>query len=495
MKPLNLIRSLLVASATVMALGAQAAPAYDAAAWQADYSQLKKIMEKDYANLAWFASPEGGVDLPALDRKTLQALRAAGNDEEARRVIAAFVASFKGGHFSVSPALAKAAVAPKPVAPKPFDAADTTGVCAGLGFLPNNHVAFSLPLETLPNFQLLSDGLSSVYRAGVATASDGRKIGVIRIQNFRLKSFPATCTIALKELRDKGAKIDAQTLDDTADDKWTMALSDEIKVLKAAGISALLIDIGDNSGGDDHGDQYARLLTGRPVRSARLLVTANAGGKAYADEQVASLDEVISKSPPPPKEALDALTQARDFFVKVGEASKTPCDLSWVWKEQRPWANQGCKRLVDAGYAGGYAATLPQGAFGDQNIAYHLSLASSFDEFWGLWTGPLYVLTDGRTYSSAEMFAAVVQDNRIGKTVGATTGGDGCGFMSADIRQTLPHSGLSLRIPNCVRLRADGSNEVTGIAPDIPVLATEGEDGRQRGERLIEAVSSDNRPR
>ena len=165
--------------------------------------------------------------------------------------------------------------------------------------------------------------------------------------------------------------------------------------------------------------------------------------------------------------------------------------MSWVWKTRKPWAGESCKRLIDAAYAGGYAATLPQGAFGDQNIAYRLSYASGADEYWGLWAGPLYVLTDGSTYSSAEMFSAVVQDNHIGKIVGAATGGDGCGFMSGDIRQTLPHSGLRLRIPDCMRLRADGSNEVSGIAPDIPVLAMEGEDGRQRSERLIEAVSAD----
>jgi C-terminal processing protease CtpA/Prc len=294
----------------------------------------------------------------------------------------------------------------------------------------------------------------------------------------------------LNELRTQGAKIDSEALYDAADHQWIKGFSDQIAALKAVGISALMIDVGDNSGGDDHGDQFARLLTGRPVRSARLLVTANKAGKDYADEQLASLNAAIATSPP--KVALDALTQARDFFIKAGEASKQSCDLSWVWKEQRPWAGKDCKRLIDAGYAGGYLATLPQGAFGDQNIAYRLSVASSFDEFWGLWTGPLYVLTDGKSYSSAEMFTAVVQDNHIGKTIGTTTGGDGCGFMGEDIRQTLPHSGLRMRIPNCVRLRADGSNEVSGIAPDIPIVAMEGEDGRQRGERLIEAVSADN---
>ena len=493
MKPLNLICSLLMAGAATMVPAAAAhASGYDGAAWLNDYAQLKTIMEKDYANLAWFASPEGGLDLPSLDRKTLQALHAAHSDEEARQAITGFVAAFKGGHFSVQQPLAKAQSAPKPVPAKAFDAADAADVCAAQEFLPTSRIAFSLPLETLPNFQLLADGLASVYRAGIATASDGHKIGVIRVQNFRFQAFPAACAIALAELRAKGAKgakIDARSLRDAADEKWLSALKEQIAALKAAGITALMIDVGNNSGGNDSGDLFPRLLTDKPVRSARLRVTANRAGKAYADERLASLDAAIAKSPPQP--ALDALGEARSFFAKARQAAELPCDMSWVWKTRKPWAGESCKRLIDAAYAGGYAATLPQGAFGDQNIAYRLSYASGADEYWGLWTGPLYVLTDGSTYSSAEMFSAVVQDNHLGKTVGSTTGGDGCGFMSGDIRQTLPHSGLRLRIPDCLRLRADGSNEVSGIAADIPVLPTEGEDGRQRSERLIEAVSAD----
>jgi hypothetical protein len=56
---------------------------------------------------------------------------------------------------------------------------------------------------------------------------------------------------------------------------------------------------------------------------------------------------------------------------------------------------------------------------------------------------------------------------------------------------TLPKSGVSVRIPNCVRLRRDGTDEVAGIAPDIPVTAYQNEDGGQRATRLIETISKD----
>ena len=89
------------------------------------------------------------------------------------------------------------------------------------------------------------------------------------------------------------------------------------------------------------------------------------------------------------------------------------------------------------------------------------------------------------------MFVAVMRNNRIARTVGATTGGSGCGFMIDAKPVVLPHSGLRFRVPNCVRLRADGSNEVAGIAPDLPVLPMEGENKRAWAARILRTVESD----
>ena len=469
--------------------GAGTAAPYNGADWLRDYAQLKTIMEKHYANLAWFGSPEGGLDIPRLDRRTREALTSARNDDEARLAIADFVKAFKGGHFQVLATLAPAGANPADIPARPFDPANTADACAGLGFGPRAPITFSLPMEGLPGFTLVSDGLSSPYRAGIITAANGKKIGIIHVQNFRLQAFPGACTVALDALKAKGGKIDADVVSDAADDEWLSALSDDLKIFKAQGVTALLVDVGNNSGGDDNGDLFARLFTDKPVRSARLRVVAGPAGKAYFDDEGDRLGKQIAAAPT--GEGKDALSKARAFFADGGVQAAKPCDMSWVWTEQHAWAGKGCTRLVDAGYTGGYAATLPKGAYGDQLTAARLSFASRADDQWGMWTGPLYVLTDGNTYSSAEMFAAVVQDNRIGKTVGQTTGGDGCGFMSDDIPFVLDHSRMRLRIPDCVRLRADGSNEVAGIKPDLPVLPTDGEDARQRANRLIETVAAD----
>ena len=102
--------------------------------------------------------------------------------------------------------------------------------------------------------------------------------------------------------------------------------------------------------------------------------------------------------------------------------------------------------------------------------------------------GPLFVLTDNRTYSAAEMFAAVLQNNGAAKIIGARTGGDGCGFMNDPAPVSLAHAGLRFRVPNCVRMRADGTDEVAGVIPDLPVLPTAGESTRAQALRVIDTV-------
>src|ERR1043166_4393094 len=72
--------------------------AFDRGAWLRDYAALKQALEARYSNLAWFASPEGGVDLPALDKRTVAALRAAASDDDAREALLSFVRAFHDGH-------------------------------------------------------------------------------------------------------------------------------------------------------------------------------------------------------------------------------------------------------------------------------------------------------------------------------------------------------------------------------------------------------------
>jgi len=46
-------------------------------------------------------------------------------------------------------------------------------------------------------------------------------------------------------------------------------------------------------------------------------------------------------------------------------------------------------------------------------------------------------------------------------------------------------------VPNCVRLREDGSDEVAGDTPDLPILPAEGESETARAGRVVAAITAD----
>src|ERR1700733_4250376 len=95
--------------ALLSTVASRAVFALDRTAWQQDYVQLKKELERRYANLAWFASAKGGVNLPALDLRTQRFLELSQNDDDAKSAILNFVSSFHDGHFSQVPTLGLAA--------------------------------------------------------------------------------------------------------------------------------------------------------------------------------------------------------------------------------------------------------------------------------------------------------------------------------------------------------------------------------------------------
>jgi hypothetical protein len=187
-----------------------------------------------------------------------------------------------------------------------------------------------------------------------------------------------------------------------------------------------------------------------------------------------------------------ALRRAIDAFERrKRESLQQPCGLSWVWREQRtfnPTASTACYGLIDAGFASGALDYLAPASLAP-DAAAALYWASAADPIRGAWSGPVYVLTDAATASAAEMFAARMRDSGIAKTVGVRTLGLGCGSMVEAPPLTLPHSHLSFRVPNCVRLRADGTDEVAGIVPDLPVPPAAHESARARAARVLAVIA------
>jgi hypothetical protein len=67
-------------------------------------------------------------------------------------------------------------------------------------------------------------------------------------------------------------------------------------------------------------------------------------------------------------------------------------------------------------------------------------------------------------------------DNHAAFIVGARTVGAGCGHTDGGTPTVLDHTKAVLEVPDCARIRADGTNEISGVIPDylIPWRADDG---------------------
>jgi C-terminal processing protease CtpA/Prc len=107
----------------------------------------------------------------------------------------------------------------------------------------------------------------------------------------------------------------------------------------------------------------------------------------------------------------------------------------------------------------------------------------------GAYSGKLMILTDRGTASSAEYFTAMLRDNNAATIIGEPTYGAGCGYTNKGIQTFLKNSGARVKMPDCVRLRADGSNEVAGITPDVLVPWRTNDTRYQRATRVYEILA------
>jgi hypothetical protein len=76
--------------------------AYSPSHWRADYLQLRKQIANSYANLEWIQENRK-INLPELNRLTLQRLDHAKTDAEAFKVLVQFVSAFGDGHLTFDP--------------------------------------------------------------------------------------------------------------------------------------------------------------------------------------------------------------------------------------------------------------------------------------------------------------------------------------------------------------------------------------------------------
>jgi hypothetical protein len=243
---------------------------YDGAAWQADYTRLKRDMAQGYANLDWIAS-QRGLDLARLDRETTAAIDGAHSRLRALLAIRGFVAAFRDPHLRLEwgerPIRAEAAVAGDVSNVAAASAAVAAAEldppagedCAEAGYSEDDH-AFAFPFERLPGWRALDGGDFPTGLAG--------DTGVIRIAQFGEERYAAACERAFT------AGIGQRALQLKVRAVQQDALREALARLRTAGAKRVLVDVTGNGGGSEWVAEVTALFTDRLLERAEARVVA-----------------------------------------------------------------------------------------------------------------------------------------------------------------------------------------------------------------------------
>jgi hypothetical protein len=462
------MRSLLILAGLLVAVAASAqSSAFDPAPWLADLDQARRAVDEKYANRDWLVE-ERRFDLDGAFARARSRLQTTTSDSDARRIVERLFERFRDGHVAIewpSPP----SVTPNSSPPQPL--------CKRLGY--DGTYIREGTASHLPGWRALPG--SGPFEAGLVQVGNYR-LGTLRIGLFMPNGLPALCEAATDELKlTPSAACDSRCADRVLTlvyRRMTEGLMRQIEALDAVGADALLVDIGDNGGGSEWAEAAARMFTPKRIVSARRTFVRGPHWAGIWREHEAEFRAAAAKAEGAErKQLLDWATEAERARIEA----EWRCD------------GTTCPRLAQTGFATGMVGSAAPGAFAGKSWGTTAFSPSQHAYREGVWRKPLLILTDQETWSAAEEFAAVLQDNKAAVVIGARTGGAGCGYVNGGSPTVLANSKGVLKLPDCARLRADGSNEVNGIIPDIPT-AIRHDDGpafkaRLIAERLPEAIA------
>lgn len=439
-----------------------AAPVFNPKPWLADLDQMRHAMATKYSDLEW-AVFDRELDLNGLFADARSRILMAHSEADARAAFDRLVRKIGDGHVDVRWA-----------APQKKSASGDR--CKALGYDPAMFggplVSLATGYRPLPAPPEFPSGLLDV---------NGRKVGVLKIGLFFSKGTPDLCRDALAALHiDANKPCDdacADRVEDWAEDRMTRDLAQALRSIAEYGPSVLIVDIAGNGGGSEWAEAAARMVTHIRLRSERVGFVR---GKHWADE-LGDMAKDVRKA------AAKAKGADRTLLLSLaGEAEEKrkealgACDSAAIWRGERP----ACSWLGEGFYGSGMLASGDPARLGGKAWAPIVFSPAKYPYTEGIWKRGLVVLIDGSTGSAASQFAAILQDNRAATIVGSPAPG-GCGHTDGGTPTTLANSKAVLSVPDCVRYRADGSNEANGIEPDVVVGFLPGEGPHRRAARLL----------
>jgi hypothetical protein len=340
----------------------------------------------------------------------------------------------------------------------------------------------------LNNFREIKTEDSKYFSIGVLRMAADKDVGVIKIAIFSEYAFPDLCEQAATEMNlTKDSQCDEECEDRverSSANLLTAALARQIEALKRNKISVLLVDITGNGGGTNWIEPAARTLSAKSLRSPRQQFIRHEHWTKQLKRRLEIIEADARQSASPNQELL---RQGADILRKAMLESQKPCERSGVWENRKP----DCSLVATTPplYPQSVLPYAKPGSMPDKPSSRFLFYPSRYAYREGVYSGQLIVLVDQGTWSSAEYFAAMLGDNNAATIIGEPTGGAGCGYTSGGIQTFLKNSRARVKIPDCVRLRADGTNEVAGITPEVLIPWRPNDSRYQRVKRVFDALS------
>jgi hypothetical protein len=357
--------------------------------------------------------------------------------------------------------------------------------CAAIGYVDD--AADPSLLIRAAGYRPLEAG---AFEAGVIDGAGHETLGVVRIGTFGVDRFRTACAGAWPRVRDSLARpacgedcLAAMRI--ATGDALLADLRRAIDAVRAAGASSLVVDLTGNGGGTEWADPAARQFSSRPLQGQRVGFVRHPHWRTAFEGDARAIDSALA-DPSTDAALRGPLTAARAVLDSALADVSTPCERSALWLEG-PSAVP-CRQLVTERLFTTGAVPYLDAGLRRRRGAELLFWPSAYGFEEGAWNGPLAVLVDGRTASASEQFVALLRDAGTAVVVGARTYGAGCGMTNGGIPLTLPHSGLEVRMPDCARLRTDGTNEVAGIAPDVDAAWTDDDDEAERAVKALAAL-------
>jgi hypothetical protein len=450
---------------------------FDAKPWLEDFHQILAEMSSHYANLE-YAVEDRKMDLPRLRLEAESKLREAGDKASARKVIGTFLSSFGDGHLELR---WDANTSPGRATNAPV----SQDICKRMGY--DAPLRPGVDFSSFGEFSSVDTIEARLFPGGLLRLPHGPILGVIRIGLFSEHAYPQICQQAARGLH----LAESSQCDDKCGDQLeiatanllTAALVKRAEALRSAGAAKLLVDITNNGGGSDWVDAAVRAVAQVPLHDARMGFIKHEHWTEQLQDRLQSVDtdiEVGAHSP------ID-LNAAEVTLKKAIAASRERCDLNGVWQTGSLSCSLVVKDLLFASGIVDYAKPGTLNMLTSKSVLFQPSLYAYVENPRAL---PLAVLIDRNTWSAAEYFAALLQDNHAATIIGEVTGGAGCGYTNGGIAVTLKNSGARLKMPDCVRFRADGSNENQGITPDVLLPWSAHDSDFEKTQKLLERLEA-----